>query len=328
MSKKTRILVTGGAGYIGSHTVKLLEEKGFEVVVYDNLSNGHEEAVLNSRFVKGDILERAKLDDLLTEIEFDAVIHFAAFIEVGESVKKPLEFFNNNVSGTLNLLSLLKKHGVKKFVFSSTAAVYGNPDKTPIEEDFDLKPINPYGNTKLTVEKVLGDMSVAGDINYIALRYFNASGADESGLIGESHDPETHLIPLVLKTAKGERDSIKIFGTDYPTKDGTCIRDYIHVNDLANAHVLALNYLLDGGDSDVFNCGYGVGYSVREIIDTAKKVTGVDFKVEEAERREGDPAVLVADNEKIKRVLGWQPVHNDIEFIIKTAWNWEKNKRF
>ncbi len=328
MSKKTRILVTGGAGYIGSHTVKLLEEKGFEVVVYDNLSNGHEEAVLNSRFVKGDILERAKLDDLLTEIEFDAVIHFAAFIEVGESVKKPLEFFNNNVSGTLNLLSLLKKHGVKKFVFSSTAAVYGNPDKTPIEEDFDLKPINPYGNTKLTVEKVLGDMSVAGDINYIALRYFNASGADESGLIGESHNPETHLIPLVLKTAKGERDSIKIFGTDYPTKDGTCIRDYIHVNDLANAHVLALNYLLDGGDSDVFNCGYGVGYSVREIIDTAKKVTGVDFKVEEAERREGDPAVLVADNEKIKRVLGWQPVHNDIEFIIKTAWNWEKNKRF
>ncbi len=328
MSKKTRILVTGGAGYIGSHTVKLLEEKGFEVVVYDNLSNGHEEAVLNSRFVKGDILERAKLDDLLTEIEFDAVIHFAAFIEVGESVKKPLEFFNNNVSGTLNLLSLLKKHGVKKFVFSSTAAVYGNPDKTPIEEDFDLKPINPYGNTKLTVEKVLGDMSVAGDINYIALRYFNASGADESGLIGESHNPETHLIPLVLKTAKGERDSIKIFGTDYPTKDGTCIRDYIHVNDLANAHVLALNYLLDGGVSDVFNCGYGVGYSVREIIDTAKKVTGVDFKVEEAERREGDPAVLVADNEKIKRVLGWQPVHNDIEFIIKTAWNWEKNKRF
>lgn len=328
MSKKTRILVTGGAGYIGSHTVKLLEEKGFEVVVYDNLSNGHEEAVLNSRFVKGDILERAKLDDLLTEIEFDAVIHFAAFIEVGESVKKPLEFFNNNVSGTLNLLSLLKKHGVKKFVFSSTAAVYGNPDKTPIEEDFELKPINPYGNTKLTVEKVLGDMSVAGDINYIALRYFNASGADESGLIGESHNPETHLIPLVLKTAKGERDSIKIFGTDYPTKDGTCIRDYIHVNDLANAHVLALNYLLDGGDSDVFNCGYGVGYSVREIIDTAKKVTGVDFKVEEAERREGDPAVLVADNEKIKRVLGWQPVHNDIEFIIKTAWNWEKNKRF
>ncbi len=328
MSKKTRILVTGGAGYIGSHTVKLLEEKGFEVVVYDNLSNGHEEAVLNSRFVKGDILERAKLDDLLTEIEFDAVIHFAAFIEVGESVKKPLEFFNNNVSGTLNLLSLLKKHGVKKFVFSSTAAVYGNPDKTPIEEDFDLKPINPYGNTKLIVEKVLGDMSVAGDINYIALRYFNASGADESGLIGESHNPETHLIPLVLKTAKGERDSIKIFGTDYPTRDGTCIRDYIHVNDLANAHVLALNYLLDGGDSDVFNCGYGVGYSVREIIDTAKKVTGVDFKVEEAERREGDPAVLVADNEKIKRVLGWQPVHNDIEFIIKTAWNWEKNKRF
>ena len=325
---KLNILVTGGAGYIGSHTVKMLEEEGFNVVVYDNLSNGHREAVLNSKLVEGDILDSEKLSQLLNEINFDACIHFAAFIEVGESVKEPLKFFKNNVSGTLNLLANLKKHGVKNFVFSSTAAVYGNPEKTPIKEHFELNPINPYGNTKFTVEKVLKDMSEAGDINYVALRYFNASGADESGLIGESHNPETHLIPLVLKTAKGERESIKIFGTDYPTKDGTCIRDYIHVNDLAKAHILALNYLVDGGKSDVFNCGYGVGYSVKEIIDTAKKVTGINFNVEETDRREGDPAILVADNEKIKRVLGWKPEYNDIEYIIKTAWNWEKNKRF
>ena len=325
---KLNILVTGGAGYIGSHTVKMLEEEGFNVVVYDNLSNGHREAVLNSKLVEGDILDSKKLSQLLSEIKFDACIHFAAFIEVGESVKDPLKFFKNNVSGTLNLLTNLKKYGVKNFVFSSTAAVYGNPEEAPIKEHFELKPINPYGNTKFTVEKVLKDMSEAGDINYVALRYFNASGADESGLIGESHNPETHLIPLVLKTAKGERESIKIFGTDYPTKDGTCIRDYIHVNDLAKAHILALNYLIDGGKSDVFNCGYGVGYSVREIIDTAKKVTGINFNVKEADRREGDPAVLVADNEKIKNVLGWKPEYNDIEYIIKTAWNWEKNKRF
>ncbi len=325
---KLNILVTGGAGYIGSHTVKMLEEEGFNVVVYDNLSNGHKEAVLNSKLVGGDILDSEKLSQLLKEVNFDACIHFAAFIEVGESVKDPLKFFKNNVSGTLNLLTDLKKHGVKNFVFSSTAAVYGNPEETPIKEHFELNPINPYGNTKFTVEEVLKDMSAVGDINYVALRYFNASGADESGLIGESHNPETHLIPLVLKTAKGERESIKIFGTDYPTKDGTCIRDYIHVNDLAKAHILALNYLIDGGESDVFNCGYGVGYSVKEIIDTAKKVSGINFNVEEASRREGDPAVLVADNEKIKRVLGWKPEYNDIEYIIKTAWNWEKNKRF
>ena len=325
---KLNILVTGGAGYIGSHTVKMLEEEGFNVVVYDNLSNGHREAVLNSKLVEGDILDSEKLSQLLSEIKFDACIHFAAFIEVGESVKDPLKFFKNNVSGTLNLLTNLKKHGVKNFVFSSTAAVYGNPEETPIKEHFELNPINPYGNTKFTVEKVLKDMSDAGDINYVALRYFNASGADESGLIGESHNPETHLIPLVLKTAKGERESIKIFGADYPTKDGTCVRDYIHVNDLAKAHILALDYLLDGGKSDVFNCGYGVGYSVKEIIDTAKKVTGINFNVEEADRREGDPAILVADNEKIKSVLGWKPEYNDIKYIIKTAWNWEKNKRF
>ncbi|BBB33235.1 UDP-glucose 4-epimerase [Thermotomaculum hydrothermale] len=325
---KLNILVTGGAGYIGSHTVKLLSEKGFNVVVYDNLSNGHREAVENVKFVEGDILDTERLSSLLSEVKFDACIHFAAFIEVGESVKNPLKFYKNNVAGTLNLLTLLKKYNVKNFVFSSTAAVYGNPEKTPIKEDFELKPVNPYGNTKLAVENALRDMSNAGEISYIALRYFNASGADESGLIGESHNPETHLIPLVLKTAKGERESIKIFGTDYPTKDGTCIRDYIHVNDLANAHILALNYLIEGGKSDVFNCGYGIGYSVREIIDTAKKVTGIDFRVEETERREGDPAVLVADNKKIKKVLNWKPQYNDIEYIIQTAWNWEKNKRF
>ncbi len=328
MSRKLKVLVTGGAGYIGSHTVKLLVEKGFDVIVYDNLVNGHRDAVINARFFEGDILDSKRLDEIMTAKSFDAVVHFAAFIEVGESVKNPLKFYRNNVSGTLNLLNLLKKHKVKNFIFSSTAAVYGNPESVPIKEDFPLAPINPYGNTKLTVEKVLKDMSESGEINFVALRYFNASGADESGLIGESHNPETHLIPLVLKTAKGERECIKIFGTDYSTPDGTCIRDYIHVNDLANAHILALNYLLDGGKSDVFNCGYGMGYSVKEIIDTAKKITGVDFKVEEAPRREGDPPILVADNKKIKSVLNWNPEYNDIEYIIKTAWDWEKNKRY
>ncbi len=328
MSRKLKVLVTGGAGYIGSHTVKLLVEKGFDVIVYDNLVNGHRDAVINARFFEGDILDSKRLDEIMTAKSFDAVVHFAAFIEVGESVKNPLKFYRNNVSGTLNLLNLLKKHKVKNFIFSSTAAVYGNPESVPIKEDFPLAPINPYGNTKLTVEKVLKDMSESGEINFVALRYFNASGADESGLIGESHNPETHLIPLVLKTAKGERECIKIFGTDYSTPDGTCIRDYIHVNDLANAHILALNYLLDGGKSDVFNCGYGMGYSVKEIIDTAKKITGVDFKVEEASRREGDPPILVADNKKIKSVLDWNPEYNDIEYIIKTAWDWEKNKRY
>ncbi len=328
MSRKLKVLVTGGAGYIGSHTVKLLVEKGFDVIVYDNLVNGHRDAVINARFFEGDILDSKRLDEIMTAKSFDAVVHFAAFIEVGESVKNPLKFYRNNVSGTLNLLNLLKKHKVKNFIFSSTAAVYGNPESVPIKEDFPLAPINPYGNTKLTVEKVLKDMSESGEINFVALRYFNASGADESGLIGESHNPETHLIPLVLKTAKGERECIKIFGTDYSTPDGTCIRDYIHVNDLANAHILALNYLLDGGKSDVFNCGYGMGYSVKKIIDTAKKITGVDFKVEEAPRREGDPPILVADNKKIKSVLDWNPEYNDIEYIIKTAWDWEKNKRY
>ncbi len=328
MSRKLKVLVTGGAGYIGSHTVKLLVENGFEVVVYDNLANGHRDAVINARFVEGDILDGNRLDEILTAESFDAVVHFAAFIEVGESVKNPLKFYENNVAGTINLLNLLKKHKVKNFVFSSTAAVYGNPEKVPIKEDSPLNPINPYGNTKLTIEKVLKDMSDAGEIDFIALRYFNASGADKSGLIGESHNPETHLIPLVLKTAKGERECIKIFGTDYSTPDGTCVRDYIHVNDLANAHILALDYLLEGGKSDVFNCGYGMGYSVKEIIDTVKKITGVDFKVEKAPRREGDPPILVADNKKIKSVLNWNPEYNDIEYIIKTAWDWEKNKRY
>jgi len=322
------ILITGGAGYIGSHTVKLLKEKKFNVFVYDNLSNGHREAVLDVPLFEGDVNDEKALTELFENADIDAVIHFAAFIEVGESVKNPLKFYLNNVAGTLNLLKVMERFKVKKLVFSSTAAVYGNPSKTPIKENFPLLPINPYGETKLAVEKALKSLSESGDIDYVALRYFNAAGADPSGLIGESHNPETHLIPLVLKTAKGERESIKIFGSDYPTPDGTCIRDYIHVNDLAQAHLLALEYLLDGGKSDVFNCGYGVGYSVKEVIDTAKRITGIDFKVENAERREGDPAVLVADSEKIKSGLNFSPKHNDIEFIIKTAWNWELNRRF
>ena len=322
------ILITGGAGYIGSHTVKLLKEKNFNVFVYDNLSNGHREAVLDVPLFEGDVNDEKALPEVFESKHIDAVIHFAAFIEVGESVKNPLKFYLNNVAGTLNLLKVMKRFKVKKLVFSSTAAVYGNPSKTPIKENFPLLPINPYGETKLAVEKTLKNLSESGDIDYVALRYFNAAGADPSGLIGESHNPETHLIPLVLKTAKGERESIKIFGSDYPTPDGTCIRDYIHVNDLAQAHLLALEYLLDGGKSDVFNCGYGIGYSVKEVIDTAKRITGIDFKVENAERREGDPAVLVADSEKIKSGLNFSPKHNDIEFIIKTAWNWELNRRY
>ncbi len=328
MNKKARVLVTGGAGYIGSHTVKLLEESGFEVTVFDNLINGHREAVLNSKFVKGDILDIEILDRLFSEVQFDAVIHFAAFIEVAESVRHPLKFFKNNVSGTLNLLSQCLKHRVKRFVFSSTAAVYGVPESVPIVEEHTLCPINPYGKTKLTVERVLEDMSNTGEIFCIALRYFNAAGANPCGEIGESHNPETHLIPLILKTAKGERENIKIFGSDYPTPDGTCVRDYIHVDDLAKAHVLALDYLLDGGKSDVFNCGYGAGYSVKQVIEMAKRVTKRFIPVEISDRREGDPPVLIADNRKIRSVLNWQPEYNDLEYIIKTAWNWELNRKF
>jgi len=323
-----KVLITGGAGYIGSHIVKVLGEKKYEILVIDNLSKGHKEAVIYGDLVVIDLKNKTALEDIFKRFKPDAVMHFAASIEVGESVKKPLKYYQNNTANTLNLLETMLEYGVNKFIFSSTAAVYGTPVKVPIPEDHPINPINPYGQSKSFIEKVLQDLDRSSGLKYISLRYFNAAGADPEGRIGESHDPETHLIPLILKTAKGERESIKIFGTDYPTPDGTCIRDYIHVDDLADAHLLALEYLLNGGESEVFNCGYGHGYSVREVINTAKKVTDIDFKVEEADRRPGDPPVLVADSTKLKQKLNWIPQFDDLEYIIQTAWNWELNKKF
>ncbi|ADY74008.1 UDP-glucose 4-epimerase [Desulfurobacterium thermolithotrophum DSM 11699] len=321
-----KILVTGGAGYIGSHVVKALGEKGYKVLVVDNLSKGHKEAVLYGKLVVADLEDKNTLDVIFKEFRPDAVMHFAAFIEVAQSLREPLKYYKNNTVNTINLLEVMLKNGVNKFIFSSTAAVYGNPEKVPIPEIEPIKPINPYGQSKAFVEKVLQDFDKSYGLKYVSLRYFNAAGADPEGRIGESHDPETHLIPLILKTAKGEKESIKIFGTDYPTPDGTCIRDYIHVDDLAEAHILALEYLLNGGSSEVFNCGYGHGFSVREVIDTARKVTGIDFKVEETERRPGDPAILVADSSKLRKVLDWKPKFDDLEYIIRTAWNWERRR--
>jgi len=323
-----KILVTGGAGYIGSHVVKLLGEKGYEILIIDNLSKGHREAVLYGKLVVADLRDKEVIKSILREFKPDAVIHFAAFIEVAESVKNPIKYYKNNTVNTLNLLEAMIEAKVDKFIFSSTAAVYGNPEVIPIPEEHPLKPINPYGCSKAFVEEILKDFEKAYGLKYVSLRYFNAAGADPEGRIGESHEPETHLIPLVLKAAKGERESIKIFGTDYPTPDGTCIRDFIHVEDLAEAHLLSFLYLMDDGNSCVFNCGYGHGYSVKEVIEVAKKVTGIDFKVEETERRPGDPAVLVADSAKLKKNLGWKPRFDDLEYIIQTAWNWEIKKNF
>ena len=322
------VLITGGAGYIGSHLVKNLGEKGFNLLTIDNLYNGHKEAVLYGKLVIGNIGDKKLLKNIISQFRPDIVIHFAAFIEVGLSVKNPLSFYKNNVIETLNLLEVLVENNINKIIFSSTAAVYGNPKKIPITENHSIEPINPYGKTKATIEKALEDFNKAYGLEYISLRYFNAAGADPLGRIGESHNPETHLIPLILKTAKGEREYLKIYGTDYPTNDGTCIRDYIHVEDLADAHILAMEYLLDGGESDIFNCGYGYGYSVKEVIDTAKKITGKNIRVVEGKRREGDPPILVADSKKLKSKLNWQPKFDNLEIIIKTAWNWELNRKF
>ncbi len=324
-----KVFVTGGAGYIGSHVVKALGKKGYEILVYDNLSTGHKEAILYGRLVEGDLSDKNLLKKTLLDFKPDAVMHFAAFIEVGESVRKPLKYYRNNTSNTINLLETMIETGINNFIFSSTAAVYGNPEVVPVKEDAPIKPINPYGQSKAFVEKILKDLNEAEkDFRYVSLRYFNVAGADPEGELGQSYENATHLITRALKTAKGEHEKLYIFGTDYPTPDGTCIRDFIHVNDLAQAHILALEYLLSGGDSDIFNCGYGHGYSVKEVVETAKKVTGIDFPVEETERREGDPAVLIADSTKLKNKLKWKPEYDDLEFIIKTAWNWEKNPRF
>jgi UDP-glucose 4-epimerase len=319
-----KILVTGGAGYIGSHVVKALGQRRDEILVYDNLSTGHEWAVLYGRLVKGDLSDKIFLDKIIKEFKPDAVMHFAACIQVEESVREPLKYYRNNTVNTLNLLEVMKENGIKNFIFSSTAAVYGTPEKIPINEDVPLNPINPYGSSKAAVERILNDLSQASDFHYVSLRYFNVAGADPDGRTGQVYKESTHLITRALKTAKGVVETLKIFGTDYPTPDGTCIRDYIHVDDLASAHLLTFDYLLDKGRSRVFNCGYGHGYSVKEVVETVKKITCRNFKTEETERRPGDPPILVADSSRLKSELNWRPMHADLEYIITTAWEWEK----
>lgn len=317
------VLVTGGAGYIGSHTVRALLAQGHHVIVLDNLSRGHRAAVPPQvPLLIEDIHHIDTVRQILQDHQIEAVMHFAAHSQVGESMEKPTIYYDNNVVGSYSLLEAVRQAGVKYFVFSSTAAVYGEPEKTPITEDMPYCPTNVYGQTKLMIEHMLAQFSRAYGLRYVALRYFNAAGASSDGSIGEDHTPETHLIPLILQAALGQRKSIKIFGTDYPTPDGTCIRDYIHVTDLADAHCRVLAYLAQGGQSQYFNLGSQHGFSVREMIETAKTVTGRDFLVEEAPRRAGDPAVLIAGSEKIRQVTGWQPQHSQVKTIIADAWNW------
>lgn len=320
-----KVLVCGGAGYIGSHMVAELLENGEQVVVLDNLQKGHRDAVKAAKFYEGDLRDRAILDRVFKENSIDAVIDFAADSLVGESVGNPLKYFENNVGSTLSLLGAMKDYGVKYIVFSSTAATYGEPENVPIVEGDKTFPTNPYGESKLTVEKVLKWCDNAYGIKYTALRYFNAAGAHKDGSIGEDHDPETHLIPIILQVALGIRDRIMIFGDDYATPDGTCIRDYVHVADLASAHLLALRRLMKGEDSRIYNLGNGKGFSVKEVIEVARKVTGAEIKAEVAPRRAGDPAVLVASSEKAKKELGWNPKYDALDTIIETAWNWHKN---
>jgi UDP-glucose 4-epimerase len=320
------ILIVGGAGYIGSEINKELNQAGFQTVVFDSLVSGHKEAVKWGEFVQGDLNSLDDVRKVFTKYKIEAVLDFAAFIEVGESVKDPQKYYYNNLVNTLNLLQVMREFEVNKIIFSSTAATFGEPKYTPIDEAHPQWPINPYGWTKLMIERVFADYDVAYGLRYVALRYFNACGANPEADIGENHNPESHLIPLVLDAAIGKRENIKIFGTDYPTPDGTCVRDYIHVVDLASAHLLALKHLLDGGKSKQYNLGNGKGFSVREVIDAVKKVTGKEFTVVEVERRAGDPPILVASSEKIRKELGWNPMHADIEEIVSTAWKWHQKK--
>ena len=318
------ILVTGGAGYIGSHTIKQLGEAGYNIVVYDNFSTGSSSALLYGRLIKGDLQDFSKLADVFEQYEFEAVLHFAASISVPESLVKPLHYYDNNTANTLNLLKCCQKFAVNKLVFSSTAAVYGEVKEYPVTESLPTLPINPYGSSKLMSERIIQDYSQASDLKYIILRYFNVAGADLSGKIGQYGQKAAHLIKVACDAALGRLPSVSIFGTDYPTIDGTGIRDYIHVQDLAKAHLDALTYLQTTAESQVLNCGYGQGYSVRQVIDKVQEISGVDFKVIETARRKGDPACVVAAADKIQTVLGWQPQYNSLDTIISTALAWEK----
>lgn len=319
------ILVCGGAGYIGSHTVHELIKQNKDVIVVDNLQSGHIKAVNSkAKFYKGDIRDSEFLDKVFSENNIEAIIHFAANSLVGESMEKPLLYFNNNVYGMQILLESMVKHDIKHIVFSSTAAVYGEPKKIPILEDDETHPTNTYGETKLTMEKMMKWVNKAHGITFVSLRYFNAAGAIEDGSIGEDHSPESHLIPLILQVPLKKRDAITVFGEDYDTPDGTCIRDYIHVLDLADAHIKAVDYLLKGNESSIFNLGNGVGFSVKEMIDSAKEATNEEIKVIIGDRRAGDPARLIASNEKAKKILGWNPKYTDVKDVISTAWGWHK----
>ena len=319
---KLRVLVIGGAGYIGSHMVKLLGQQGCSVTTLDDLSSGHRDAVLRGDFVKGNFGDHAVLDTVMSR-GFDAVMHFASFIQVGESVQHPDKYYRNNVTYTLGLLDAMRAHGISKFIFSSTAATFGEPQYTPVDDQHPQQPINPYGRTKLMVEQVLADYDRAYGFKSVCLRYFNAAGADPEGQLGERHDPETHLIPLVLQAASGRRTSISVFGREYDTPDGTCIRDYIHIQDLCSAHWLALQSLMNGANSQSYNLGNGNGYSVQEVIDTVEQVTGRKISVINGPRRNGDPARLVADSRLAREKLGWQPQYADLATIIEHAWKWE-----
>lgn len=323
-----KILVCGGAGYIGSHINKMLNQQGYETVVFDNLVYGHREAVKWGELVVGDIADPQALDELFNKYKFDAVFHFAAYAYVGESVDNPEKYYYNNVANTLNLLHAMKDHGVNKIIFSSTCATYGEPERVPITEDMPQNPINPYGATKLMVERIFKDYNHAYGLQFVVLRYFNAAGADPDGEIGESHDPETHIIPLVLDAASGLRPDVKVFGTDYDTPDGSCVRDYIHVEDLASAHLLALKHLEAGKSSDFFNLGNERGTSVLEVVESVRRVTGKSFKAIHADRRPGDPAKLVGASEKAKKILGWKPRFEEIDTIVSHAWKWHEKKEY